>query len=315
MATLAAGFRRQHPVRLRISDPREASALDRLALILSYFEHPGRDGLRLALSRDGYRFETLAGGQPVLAPMLGSERLIRDPFILEGHDGRFHMVWTIGWRGRSIGYAWSSDLLHWSDARELEVMAGEPEAQNCWAPEIVCDASTERYLVHWSSSVPGRFPQTDGQSGWNHRIYHTWTPDFIHFEPTRLLLDPGFNVIDADILRHGEQYLLFMKNETGAPFPVEKNIRFAVADRPEGPYGPASAPITGAYWAEGPCAVGFEGQVLVYFDKHRENAYGAVRSCDLHTWEDVSHRLSFPPGARHGHVFAVQEAVLAGLPR
>jgi len=285
------------------------------AWVFSYFQHPGRDGLRLAYSHDGLRWEPLAGGKPVLAPMLGPERLIRDPFIDQGADGRFHMVWTIGWSGRSIGYAWSEDLLHWSDAREIGVMEHEPGALNCWAPEIFHDEAGGRYLIHWSSTIPGRFPETDGQNHKNHRIYCTVTRDFADFGETRLLLDPGFNVIDADILRHGDRHLLFMKNETFTPFPIEKNIRFAVASRPEGPYGPASASITGDYWAEGPCAVHLDGYVMVYFDKHRDNRYGAVRSADLQTWEDVSDRLSFPPEARHGHVFSVAESVLEALRR
>ena len=281
--------------------------------IFSYFHHPGRDGLRLAVSRDALRWEPRAGGQPILAPQLGPERLMRDPFILRGPDGRFHLVWTIGWQGRGIGYARSEDLLHRSEQRELHVMGSEPGTGNCWAPEIVHDAARGLFLLHWSSTVAGRFPETGGQGPWNHRIYCAETPDFAALGEPRLLLDPGFNVIDADILEHDGQYLLFMKNETGPPRPVEKNIRFAVAPRPEGPYGPASGPITGAYWAEGPCAIHLGPSVMVFFDKHREGRYGAVRSTDLRTWEDVSDRLSFPPAARHGHVVAVAESVAASL--
>lgn len=283
------------------------------AWIFSYFHHPGGDGLRLAYSHDGFRWEPVAGGRPLLPPALGPERLMRDPFILQAADGVFHLVWTIGWSGRAIGYARSADLLHWSEQRELGVMGHEPGARNCWAPEIFHDRERQRYLLYWSTTIAGRFPETDGQADHNHRIYWAETRDFERIGPTQLLLDPGFNVIDANILRHGDRHLLFMKNETGAPLPPEKNIRFAVADRPEGPYGPASPPITGAYWAEGPCAIHLDGQVLVYFDKHRERRYGAVRSADLQHWEDVSDRLALPPQARHGHVFAVEAGVLRQL--
>ncbi len=163
------------------------------------------------------------------------------------------------------------------------------------------------------TTIAGRFPETDGQNGRNHRVYCAATGDFQDFGEPGLLLDPGYNVIDAGILHHGARCLLFMKNETGAPFSIEKNIRFAVADRPEGPYGPPSTPITGAYWAEGPCAIHLDGYVMVYFDKHREGKYGAVRSRDLETWQDVSDLLVFPPQARHGHVFSVSESVLTHL--
>jgi len=30
---------------------------------------------------------------------------MRDPCIIAGPDGSFHMVWTTGWRGKDIGYA------------------------------------------------------------------------------------------------------------------------------------------------------------------------------------------------------------------
>lgn len=281
--------------------------------LFAYFHHPGRDGLRFAWSRDGYRWADLAGGRPVLEPRLGPERLLRDPFVLPTPDGRYHLVFTIGWAGRSIGHAWSEDLVHWSEQREVPVMAGEPDAANCWAPEIAADPASGGHLVFWSTTIPGRYPGTDGQRGRNHRIYCAPTADFERFGPSRLLYDPGFNVIDADILPHAGRFLLFMKNETGDPLPPEKNIRFASAPAAAGPYGSASPPITGPYWAEGPCAIHLDGHVMVYFDKHREGRYGAVRSRDLRTWEDVSDRLAFPPLARHGHVFAVAESVVARL--
>ncbi len=284
-------------------------------LLFSYFHHPGRDGLRLAYSRDGLNWTPLNGGQPLLPPKAGLERLMRDPFILWGPDGLFRMVWTTGWNERCIGYAWSEDLIRWSEQREIWVMGHEPGALNCWAPEIFYDEPTGRYLIYWSTTIPGRFPETDGQNGKNHRIYYTTTEDFEHFTEARLLYDGGFNVIDANIVRDGCFYVMFMKDETNTPFPPQKNIRFAVSWRPEGPYGPASPPITGAYWAEGPSAIKLDGWWVVYFDKHREGKYGAVRSRDLRTWEDISDQVRFPPPARHGAIFSVPEEILERLLR
>ncbi len=64
----------------------------------------------------------------------------------------------------------------------------------------------------------------------------------------------------------------------------------------------------------GPCAIHLDGQVLVYFDKHRKGRYGAVRSADLQHGEGVSDRLALPPQARHGHAFPVEAGVLRRLP-
>jgi beta-galactosidase len=53
--------------------------------------------------------------------------------------------------------------------------------------------------------------------------------------------------------------------------------------------------------------------VYVYFDKYAEKKYGAVRSKDMKTWEDVSGSVSFPAGLRHGTAFTVPESVLNKL--
>jgi hypothetical protein len=52
---------------------------------------------------------------------------------------------------------------------------------------------------------------------------------------------------------------------------------------------------------------------VVYFDRYRENRYGAVTSRDLKTWRDITDSLQFPPGARHGTVLRVSESVWTRL--
>ena len=187
-------------------------------------------------------------------------------------------------------------------------MFHEPDAKNCWAPELFYDETTGEYLIFWSTTIPGRFPETDEQKDSNHRIYYVTTRDFESFSDTQLLLDPGFNVIDAAIVKDGPRYVMFIKDETSTPFTPQKNIRIVVSDRATGPYGPASEPITGDYWAEGPSVAKIDGDWIVYFDKYMEDRYGALRSQDLHTWEDISDRVHFPQGARHGSVFSVPDS-------
>jgi beta-xylosidase len=202
-------------------------------------------------------------------------------------------------------------------------MEHEPQAKNCWAPEIVYDQVGRQYLIFWSTTIPGRYPQTDNQSnqgppaeGLNHRIYYVATKDFETLSPkspTRLLYDPGFNCIDACIVPDGRRYLMFLKDETNKPFVPQKNIKMATAERADGPYGPASTPITGDYWCEGPSAIKIGDQWFVYFDKYRDKSYGAVISTDLVRWQDVSEEVSFPTGARHGTALEVGEKVLQNL--
>jgi len=133
------------------------------------------------------------------------------------------------------------------------------------------------------------------------------------FSPTRLFYDHGFNVIDATMVQDGKRFIMFLKDETNLPFKPQKNIRMAFARAPEGPFGPPSAPITGDYWCEGPSAIKIGNLWFVCFDRYREQRYGAVISKDLKHWKDVSDKVSFPKGARHGTVFHVNEEILANL--
>jgi hypothetical protein len=250
--------------------------------------------------------------QSLLRPAVGKEKLMRDPCVTQGPDGTFHMVWTDSWNDRTIGYASSKDLRHWSEQRALPVMEKEPTARNCWAPEIDWDPKRERFLIFWSTTIPGRFPKTEGtaESGYNHRIYATSTRDFAAFEPTRLFYDPGFNCIDATLLPSNGRYLLILKDETKFPKPM-KNLRLATADDIEGPYTMETAPLNPPdSWTEGPTAIEIGSATIVYFDCYTRHRYGALQTRNLKTWEDVSSRLVMPKGMRHGTVFTVKKQVL-----
>ena len=74
-----------------------------------------------------------------------------------------------------------------------------------------------------------------------------------------------------------------------------------------------SESITGRYWAEGPAPLQVGDYVYVYFDKYTEKKYGAIRSRDMQTWEDVSDSVSFPRGIRHGTAFKVKASVVEKL--
>lgn len=292
----------------------ETTDSDEFCFLFSYFKRNGEDGLHLAYSNDGLRWTALNEDKPFLAPQVGREKLMRDPCIIQGPDGIFHMVWTPGWRENGIGLAHSKDLIDWTEQEYIPVMQHEPEAMNCWAPEIFYDDKEERYLIFWATTIPGRFPETEtaGDEKFNHRMYYTTSKDLENFNETKIFYEPGFNVIDSTIVKVSEnRYAMFLKNETRHP--AEKNIRVAYAEYPQGPWGPASEPITGDYWAEGPTAVKIGDDWYVYFDKYTEHKYGAVRSSDLETWVDISDRIQFPKGTRHGSVLRVDCDVLERL--
>ncbi|AYN66294.1 beta-galactosidase [Euzebyella marina] len=283
--------------------------------LFSYFKGNGEDGLHFAQSDDGLKWKTLKNDQSFLTPLVGKDSLMRDPCIIKGGDNKYHMVWTVSWTDRGIGYAHSDDLINWSEQQFIPVMAHEPKARNTWAPEITYDSDTKTYMIYWASTIEGKFPETQSkeESGYNHRMYYVTTKDFKNFSDTQLLYEPGFNVIDSSIKKHGDQFVMFLKDETREP--AEKNIKIAYANKLTGPYSAASKPITGNYWAEGPTAAMVDGHWVVYFDKYIDHQYGAVRSKDLKEWEDISDQISFPEGTRHGTVLKVPQSVVEKLGR
>ena len=192
-------------------------------------------------------------------------------------------------------------------------MDKEPSARNAWAPEIIYYKKDRQFLIFWATTIPGRFSDTEkaGDAGYNHRIYYVTTRDFVTFSETKLFYDHGFNVIDATIVRDKKKYIMFLKDETRNP--PQKNIRIATSSSIYGPYSAPSEPITGNFWAEGPTSVKINNTWIVYFDKYVDHKMGAVTSGDLKTWCDISDRISFPEGSRHGTVFIADEKILEKL--
>jgi len=280
--------------------------------IFAYFIGRGEDGLHLAYSFDGLQWIAINNNQSILRPAVGEEKLMRDPCIIKGGDGKYHMVWTTGWWNRYIGYANSDDLINWSEQKLLEVMIHEPNAKNCWAPEIYYDKKKNQYLIYWSTTIPGRHKEvatSESEKGLNHRIYYAITKDFSTFTKSDIFFNPDFSVIDATILFYNKKYYMFIKNENSNP--PEKNIRFTTSNNLYGPYNTnVSRSITGNYWAEGPTAIEINGFVYVYFDKYREKKYGAIRTKDFKEWEDVSHLLVMPVGIRHGSILKIDKISL-----
>lgn len=280
--------------------------------VFTYFKGNGEDGLHLAYSEDGYKWETLKKDASFLTPEVGKDKLMRDPCVIKGGDGLYHMVWTDSWTDHGIGYASSKDLIHWSKQEFLPVMAYEEKSRNTWAPEITYDSKSKKYMIYWASTIEGKFTETQSseEKGYNHRIYYTTTKDFKSYKKTKLLYEPGFNVIDASIVKDEKGYTMFLKDETKVP--VQKNLKIATSKKLEGPYTKASEPITGNYWAEGPTAIQINGEWVVYFDKYTQKKYGAVKQTSK-GWEDISDQVSFPQGTRHGTVIKVSADVIAAL--
>ena len=276
--------------------------------LFTSFRGNGESGVYFALSEDGYRWAPLNGGEPVIRPQFAG-MLMRDPFLVRGPDGRWHMLWTTGWTrskedgSLTIGYASSPDLVRWPMQKLVSVpLEG---ARNAWAPEAVWHPKQKQWIVFWASTVPGRFPEgeTSGDSGYNHRIWAMRTRDFETFTKPELFFDPGFNCIDSTIVGVGPRWLMVFKDERRDP--LKKNLRLAWAADPAGPWQ-AEPESFSKSWIEGPSVARVGGDRVVYFDHYgKPQHYGAYRTADWKRFEDVTAEMSFPPGHRHGTVVPI----------
>ena len=272
-------------------------------------------GLRLAVSTDGLTWRAVRDRAVLLVPEVGESRLMRDPFLLRGPEpgDPWHLLWTTAWQGVTLGHATSHDLVTWSPQQAIPVMAAVPGTRNVWAPEMIWDARNSQFVLFWSSTVTGRFPETAGASedAYNHRLYYATTRDFRDVSPPQLLLDPGFSVIDGTFVDHPTLGLhLIVKDERLVP--ERKHLRIARAASPTGPFGELSPPFS-PDWVEGPTAVQVGEWTYVLYDRYREGSWGAARSRDLVEWEDATPEISMPPGARHGTVARAPASLIAGL--
>lgn len=276
--------------------------------LFSTFREPADQGLYLAYSYDGYRWTDLGG--PWLKPEVGQQKVMRDPSVVNGPDGTFHMVWTSSWRGDpGFGYASSKDLVNWSEQQFVPVMAFDTSTVNVWAPELFYDDENGEYIIIWASTIPFKFEKGIEEERNNHRMYYTITKDFQTFSETKLYLDPGFSVIDCVIVKRAtKDYVLILKDNTRP----ERNLKVAFGDSPLGPWQNISEPFTGQF-TEGPGVLKLGQRWLIYFDAYEKKAYDAVETSDFVTFTDISDKVSFPEGHKHGTVFQTSESRLKQL--
>jgi hypothetical protein len=167
-------------------------------------------------------------------------------------------------------------------------------------------------MIYWSTAIEGKFPATQQpEKRNNHRAYALTTTDFKTFSGPRLLFDPGHSVIDATIVRDGNRWLMFYKDERSDP--LGKNLWWTWADNPEGPWRDRTGPFTES-WNEGPAALKLGREWFVWFDHYRKPArYEIMSSADLKTWRSRTEELKMPSGVKHGTVVRIDAATAARL--
>ena len=294
--------------------------------LLPYFIGNGETGVYFAYSRDGLNFKWLNEGKVITpAPNWGNESLTRDPSIVY-KDGTFHMVWTTSWKSRSIGYAWSKDLVQWSTPKKIDIWGEFMDVVNTWAPELHWDPEQQEFVIIWSSTTHAELNDGDGSTnvhGLDHRTYAARTKDFKTFSQPELFFSPQpeYTVIDPYIARDDrgtnattdDRWVMVIKDER-APNKGGKNLRLTFSQHMQGPYdrtlGP---PIVGAgtdivnMMGEGPSLFKRDGLWYLYWDAPgSEFSYCLATSPDLKTWTNRSAEMTLPAKRmRHGTVLVV----------
>ena len=301
------------------------------AYIFTSFREPSVRGMQYLYSLDGFHWDTLGGVW--MAPQIGNEEpytdafsgrqvtpkfcpthVLRDPSVIQGPDGTFHLVWTIAWSGsRGFGYASSKDLIHWSEQREIKVMA-DTATNNVWAPELFYDDEKDEFLVIWSSGIHPRDYTEADRMGSNacHRPYYTKTRDFQTFTPAQPYYDCGFNSIDGYLVKRAkDDYVLVIKDNRKPGF---SNLFCAYATSPEGPFGNPSETFAPTY-SEGPCVVKIGDEWIIYYDVYRNGTYGATATKDFVTFTPADDRISVPKVHKHGTIVKITRKQLRALQR
>ena len=284
---------------------------------------PDGEQVYFGLSRDGFHWEPVNGGSPVLWSHLG-ERGVRDCTIIRCEkDGiyrifatdlslaynfctRYHFDWpTVSHNGSKCLSMWESkDLVNWSEQRLIPL--GDENFGCLWAPDVFFDPETEDYVLHWSSCH-----SSNGYG--NMGIWFSRTRDFRTFSPPRLLYqkeDAG--VIDSAIYVENGLYHLFLKSDAN-----HERIILMQANHAEGPYVRNAAfdrsmlaIEAGLY--EGPTAVRLEdGRWCLFLDYYGVPGAGQgyvpflseSLSCGVFVRSD--RQFSFPYGYKHGTVIPI----------
>jgi hypothetical protein len=212
----------------------------------------------MAVSRDGYTFTDINGGEPVFdGKLLAEQKGVRDPHIARGPDGGFYLAMTdlhvngqragfrttqwerpepeFGWgNNRALVMMKSYDLIHWthSDFRLDKAFPELSEIGCCWAPETIFDDARNKMMIYFTMKI-GRGVDS---------LYYAYTDDaFTKMEtkPELLFKFPApdgslteavrnsLHVIDGDITKVGNKFHLFYSSkETGTP-----GIEHSVSDK------------------------------------------------------------------------------------
>ena len=284
---------------------------------------PEGEQVYFGLSRDGFQWETLNEGKPVLWAYYGDHgvrdmTIFRDPKTQTFHIFATDLSLSYGMRGKYM-HSWdnitangskclthwqSEDLLHWTEEELIQVA---DERFGCvWAPDVIYDRETDEYVLHWSSLFRGK-PFME--------IYCARTKDFKSFSAPELLYgkDDG-TVIDSAMYEEDGKYYLFVKGQ-GNPH----RVMLLEGDHVHGPFrripkfDEAMLQIEDGKY-EAPAAIRLDdGRWCLFLDFYGVAGAGqgyvpfiapSLKSGDFVRSDS---EFSFPYGFKHGTILEISE--------
>lgn len=279
----------------------------------------GHSGVFMSYSTDGLNFEPMNNGEAVYVPPEAwgpgsdtdttDEDQTRDPSVVYGADGLYHMVWTSGIDTRTIGYASSADLKTWTNEQLIPIWDASTVVNHTWAPEIFYDEANSDYQIIFASDLDNG----------DHKLYSITTTDFTSFSAPSLFYYNGATVIDAMIARDtvNNRYLMAIKDEQNGA----KNIRLATAPTAQGPWTTDNPVIVGPTSGieenvtEGPSLLKIDDTWLLYYDAYGAGYLGVATTTDsdpthASSWTNMTSQATMPIG-HHGTVFAAPNSNIA----
>lgn len=283
---------------------------------------PDGEQVYFGISKDGFHWETVNEGNPVLWSYQGDHG-VRDFTIIRTKDGRFLIMATdlslaygmpgkyqnswkeISENGSKCLVLWESrDLIHWSDQRMIEL--GDENFGCLWAPDIIYDKEQDDYVVHWTAPHQ-----------WNHYgekgIYYSRTKDFVQFSKPELLYQKeDSEVIDSAMYEEDGAYYMFLKSGANpqriillegehvtGPFHMIEEFNQSMSSLQQGLYeAPTAVQLEDGRWClfldfYG-CGEEEQGYVPFIADRLKDGKF--VRS-------DAS--FTFPYGFKHGTILKI----------
>lgn len=190
-----------------------------------------------ALSRYGNSYRDLFNGGEVFDTKKFTQTGgMRDAYVMRTESGKYMLAGTdmtskLGWTSNHIMVLMlSNDLVHWDKSISIDLESKEnmkalgltdvKDMTAAWAPQVIYDPVTQKYVVYYSVGFPDR-----------HRIYYSLVnEDLTEISAPKLYFDPGYDIIDADIVYNkvDGEYVMIYKTESGEHHLKQARAKFLV---------------------------------------------------------------------------------------